>query len=455
MQNIDNKSNTLQEFIKQSKDRLNKILERLEWSEDAVKKSFNTNSLASIKAKKTKKLPPVKTSEYPDSCYNQNNVTLETPKLRELLQNNEVEAPRNFKDLQLNFKREEKLKIYEHVIENTKKLDNNLETPVAEGELSLAEIVAQKKCEEKRKKRRFRKSKPTHVEEVRCLVELQMQALKQFLNTTNENEKQRKGYKKECHREHGQDLTDTYRKYSTKYSKELHKRTYSRSRSKELKSDDRRNRSKSPIKERQYERRSHGCKPQNRSPSKEPTYKKRRRSRSKSSDGDSKYNKHKSLNKYSSKRSRSKSRRKYRDGSTYFHNQNPRRSRSKSPYRRDTKQYESPRRKRHSVSKERLSEPKSTRNSSTNCDKHVEKQTFKDYQNSSDKSAYFARRSKSKSPHKREIKQYNHHTESPKRKRHSISKESSYQSRDDLYSRKSAKHKHSKTKKKKHKRDHS
>lgn len=41
-----------------------------------------------------------------------------------------MEAPRNFQELQLNFKREEKLKIYEHVIENTRKLENNLETPV-------------------------------------------------------------------------------------------------------------------------------------------------------------------------------------------------------------------------------------------------------------------------------------------------------------------------------------
>lgn len=38
MQNTENKCNNLQKFIKQSKDRLKKILERLEWSEDAVKK---------------------------------------------------------------------------------------------------------------------------------------------------------------------------------------------------------------------------------------------------------------------------------------------------------------------------------------------------------------------------------------------------------------------------------
>lgn len=50
-----------------------------------------------------------------------------------------------------------------------------------EGEVSLADIVAERKREAKRKKRKFRKTKPTRIEEVRALVQLQMQALQQFV----------------------------------------------------------------------------------------------------------------------------------------------------------------------------------------------------------------------------------------------------------------------------------
>lgn len=48
--------------------------------------------------------------------------------------------------------------------------------------------MAQKKREDKRKKRRFRKSKPTHIEVVRCLVDIQMQALQQFIGYKDQKE---------------------------------------------------------------------------------------------------------------------------------------------------------------------------------------------------------------------------------------------------------------------------
>lgn len=53
------------------------------------------------------------------------NRVLGTPKLQTVLQDVTVEAPQNFDHLQGNFSREQKLKIYEYAIENTKKLDNN------------------------------------------------------------------------------------------------------------------------------------------------------------------------------------------------------------------------------------------------------------------------------------------------------------------------------------------
>ncbi|XP_037814809.1 pre-mRNA-splicing factor 38B [Lucilia sericata] len=179
METLANKD--LKDSILQYKIRLKEILQRLEWTEDKVLKNLNTNSIASNQKEIKKPQSPL-IATYPDSCITNNSLVLETPQLQQVLQNNEIEAPRNFRELQANFSREQKLKIYEHVIENTEKLANNTETKVDEGEISLADILAQKKREEKRKKRRFRKSKPTHIEEVRCLVDLQMQALRQFMD---------------------------------------------------------------------------------------------------------------------------------------------------------------------------------------------------------------------------------------------------------------------------------
>lgn len=57
------------------------------------------------------------------------NPFLATPKLQEVLRNPNAQAPHNFNELQRNFSREEKLKIYDYVIENTEKLPSNKELP--------------------------------------------------------------------------------------------------------------------------------------------------------------------------------------------------------------------------------------------------------------------------------------------------------------------------------------
>ncbi|KAM7350510.1 uncharacterized protein ACRADG_009072 [Cochliomyia hominivorax] len=172
--------NELNDFIAKSKQRLQNILKRLEWSEEETLKDFHSKFRAKSNKEIIQKSCSPKIATYPDSCITQNSITLETPKLQEILQNQEASAPHNFIELQANFSREEKLKIYNYVIENTEKLQPFKDQPEAEGELSLADILAQKKREEKRKKRKFRKSKQTHIEEVRCLVDLQMQALQQY-----------------------------------------------------------------------------------------------------------------------------------------------------------------------------------------------------------------------------------------------------------------------------------
>lgn len=267
----------------------------------------------------------------------------------------------------------------------------------------MAEIVAQRKREEKRKKRRFRKSKPTHIEEVRCLVELQMQALKQFLNTTNDNKRHSEEYHNNehkgndwCRREHGQDSRVTYRASSSaKYVKEFQYRRYARSRSKELKRAYRSNRYRSPINHKYYENKSREHKPQE---------------KSKSPDRRSKNNQSKHPHDHRSKRCRSNSSDRSRDRSAYFGSQRSKHSPYREKYRKFNRHNDDAKRKRRSISREpshskvykksKHSESKSTRNPSPSCDNHYRK-------------------------HK-----------------------------DDL-STKTTKHKHSKSKKKKHKRDHS
>ncbi|XP_073827999.1 uncharacterized protein [Musca autumnalis] len=171
------------EFILEYKARLARLLERLKWTQEGVLKSFNTNSSASVlkgEISHTDRCHKNKKANYPDSLITDNSVTLSTPELQNLLGNSSVEAPQNFNELQGNFSRDEKLAIYEFTIENTTKINNNVVEEVPEGVSSLADIVAEKKREAKRKKRKFRKTKPTLKEEMRALVLLQMQALEQY-----------------------------------------------------------------------------------------------------------------------------------------------------------------------------------------------------------------------------------------------------------------------------------
>ncbi|XP_013105647.2 splicing regulatory glutamine/lysine-rich protein 1 [Stomoxys calcitrans] len=177
-------------FVANCKARLQKILERLNWTEESVLKNFNTNSVASVSVvpKSSKISLSPRKATFPESLVTDNSIVLETPNLQNLLNNDSISAPENFNELQGNFNREQKLQIYQHVIENTKKLDNSNVGEGPEGVDSLADIVAAKTRDAKRKKRKFRKSKPTRIEEVRALVQLQMQALEQFIENQHEGQ---------------------------------------------------------------------------------------------------------------------------------------------------------------------------------------------------------------------------------------------------------------------------
>uniref|UniRef100_A0A1A9WSY2 Uncharacterized protein n=1 Tax=Glossina brevipalpis TaxID=37001 RepID=A0A1A9WSY2_9MUSC len=171
-------SDNVIDLVQINKQRLQNIIQRLNWSDVKILNSFNNNSQAAEIKQKTIKYSKIST--FPESYEWKNSVNLRTPQLQELLKNFNVKAPINFAELQLNFSREEKLKIYQYVIENTLKVEEIVPIERNHGEISLAEIVAAKR-REKRKKRRYRTSKPTHTEEVRALVDLQMQALQQYL----------------------------------------------------------------------------------------------------------------------------------------------------------------------------------------------------------------------------------------------------------------------------------
>uniref|UniRef100_A0A1I8MG94 Uncharacterized protein n=1 Tax=Musca domestica TaxID=7370 RepID=A0A1I8MG94_MUSDO len=187
-------------FTADCKARLAKLFARLNWTEEGVLKSFNTNSpAAKPKVTKDQSSNPFvspKKATYPDSLITANSIILTTPKLQNLLKNPNVEAPQNFIELQRDFSRDEKLAIYEFTIENTRKINNNVIEDGPEGASSLADIVAEKKREAKRKKRKFRKTKPTLIEEIRALVLLQMQALEQFCGNKQslEGDKQKESF---------------------------------------------------------------------------------------------------------------------------------------------------------------------------------------------------------------------------------------------------------------------
>ncbi|XP_054731257.1 pre-mRNA-splicing factor 38B [Anastrepha obliqua] len=179
---INNAANNtrLRTFIEESKVRLRAILERLEWN---VEKDFVLTPGEVNATKPDVQQPYDSEPEFPSSYPLGNSIITDVEELRKIVKDADAEVPRKFSDLQLKFTRQQKLALYEHVVMNTEKYTGaEITVPdVGEGTLTFAEIVAQKKRDTK-KRRRYRQSKPTRIEEVRAVVDLQMQALQQYLN---------------------------------------------------------------------------------------------------------------------------------------------------------------------------------------------------------------------------------------------------------------------------------
>uniref|UniRef100_A0A034VV29 Uncharacterized protein n=1 Tax=Bactrocera dorsalis TaxID=27457 RepID=A0A034VV29_BACDO len=179
--------NTLTAFIDESKSRLRKIFKRLEWNFEP--------DIAGNTALRNQKQNDIQLGidfepQFPPSCASGNFTITDVEVLRKVLDVPDKDVPKRFSDLQLNFSRTEKLSLYEHIIANTKKYTEPEITVQSHGEgsLTFAEIVAQKKRETK-KRRRHRRSKPTHIEEVRAVVDLQMQSLQQYLKDKESEER--------------------------------------------------------------------------------------------------------------------------------------------------------------------------------------------------------------------------------------------------------------------------
>ncbi|XP_067635952.1 peptidyl-prolyl cis-trans isomerase G-like isoform X2 [Eurosta solidaginis] len=173
------KKTSMQTFLEKSKNRLNQILKRLNWD---IERTLAAKSAETINDHKNEVRSRETDQELPPSCAISNSIITGVEKLRKIVADVGKEIPHKFADLQLNFTRDQKLAIYEHVVASTiKYTEPELAVPAfGDNTLSFAEIVAQKKRESK-KRRRHRQSKPTHTEEVRAVVDLHMQALQQYL----------------------------------------------------------------------------------------------------------------------------------------------------------------------------------------------------------------------------------------------------------------------------------
>ncbi|XP_062138332.1 arginine/serine-rich coiled-coil protein 2 isoform X2 [Drosophila sulfurigaster albostrigata] len=150
-------------FIIQSKEHLQQLLNRLQWTEEGVLKH---RVPAKSKETSEQKLPP--------SCMTtpQRSVQLSEGQLQQLLGKQHIETTiKSVDDLQFSYSAEEKLLLYEHVLERTPRQRESFEENT-----NFAQLVAETKRAHQ-KQRRHRKTKPTLHEQLHQLVELQMQAM--------------------------------------------------------------------------------------------------------------------------------------------------------------------------------------------------------------------------------------------------------------------------------------
>lgn len=171
-EDVDEKREQLRLFVTASRRRLHVILQRFGWSERRVMGAGSHRPQDKNGATKSEVLEPL---PLPASCSNNPDFSIQlddstiqgivgTERARRLL------PAASFDDLQAGLDASQRLLIYEHVLQHTKK------HPQFQDNTAFAEVVGETRRQQKNH-RRHRKSKPTLNEELHQLVSLQMQAL--------------------------------------------------------------------------------------------------------------------------------------------------------------------------------------------------------------------------------------------------------------------------------------
>ncbi|XP_055907785.1 serine/threonine-protein kinase fray2 [Eupeodes corollae] len=250
--------NELDQYIASGKNRLEAILTALDWT---IENTFKERTCTTNK-RRSKESIDRNDPFLPDSFGCTNSVVIEKSELQTIVRKQNVSVPDKFSDIQLNFTRDQKLKIYNYVIANTTKtsepeLKVSFPNDDINNAMTFAEIVAKAKKKDKKLQRKYRTSKPTHIEEVRNLVHLQMQALEKYFNPKSESQsrsyRDRDKNSRRSRYERSQSMDEPTRtssnecRYRTTSGHHQSRRNDRRDRSTRSRSNDRRHRSKDRI----------------------------------------------------------------------------------------------------------------------------------------------------------------------------------------------------------------
>ncbi|XP_017055169.1 sex-determining region Y protein [Drosophila ficusphila] len=186
----------LRRFVDVNRRRLKAILKRLHWSEKGVMAAREGGQSSKNHAKEEDVLGAKEL--LPDSCCTNSafSIQLDRTAIQRIIgkDTGQLNEAATFDDLQSGLNANERLLVYEHVLQHTKK------HPEFEDNAAFAEMVSVTKRERK-KQRRHRKSKPTINEELQQLVNLQMHALQ--MQWQKEHDEQHQEYEKHTHKHEG------------------------------------------------------------------------------------------------------------------------------------------------------------------------------------------------------------------------------------------------------------
>uniref|UniRef100_A0A182R4N1 Uncharacterized protein n=1 Tax=Anopheles funestus TaxID=62324 RepID=A0A182R4N1_ANOFN len=193
----------LKSFITESERRINGLLDSIGWSKECVQRSSTiqpTNDIQGVKAESTSTdtFPPSFQATDSSSSIRLDNIKQAEAILEDMYKNPSFELgvpleelanrnpPSNLEDLHVNFTRDERLSMYNHVLINTTKPPDVPEIKIRfkrdahseEKVASLAEIAAIERDTRRRNpKHRVSKNPLTYKEEVKHLIQVQTDAL--------------------------------------------------------------------------------------------------------------------------------------------------------------------------------------------------------------------------------------------------------------------------------------